>query len=146
MNSLFKEEDIVSTYTSQQAIEDGFLFDLDLLINKHYFPVKTPPLKYVTTNLLQKGYWTTRCKQGPQCATCEVWIKHSGDKLSCLEPTLNIPNILDLITQALQIFNRKPEDDYFVSGKIELPSGEKQEIFIAQNETGRYTIMLPEDN
>jgi len=58
---------------------------------------------------------------------------------------VNIPNITDLIVQAAQIFKRKPDDDYFVSGSIELPSGERQKIFIAQNETGRYTAMLPED-
>jgi hypothetical protein len=46
---------------------------------------------------------------------------------------------------ALRIFNKKPQDDYFVSGRIELPSGKKQKVYLAQNETGRYTLMLPED-
>jgi hypothetical protein len=35
--------------------------------------------------------------------------------------------------------------DTFYDGEIELPFGNKQKIFIALNETGRYTIMKPED-
>jgi hypothetical protein len=46
---------------------------------------------------------------------------------------------------ANKIFNKMPRGDSFASGKIELPSGAKQEIYIAQNETGRFTIMLPQD-
>jgi hypothetical protein len=46
---------------------------------------------------------------------------------------------------ANKIFNKMPKGDSFASGKIELPNGAKQEIYIAQNETGRYTIMLPQD-
>jgi hypothetical protein len=109
----------VSVYTSDQATEDGILFDLDLMqqCRTRGYP---SPLKYVTTNLLSKGYWNEN-------------------------ETLNIPNIIDLITQALRIFDKKPKDDWFVSGMIELPSGAKQKIFIAQNETGRFTAMLPED-
>jgi hypothetical protein len=60
-------------------------------------------------------------------------------------PTVNIPNVIDLIMGALMIYCRKSADDYFASGQIELPTGKKQTIYIAQNETGAYTIMLPED-
>jgi hypothetical protein len=54
-------------------------------------------------------------------------------------------NLKDLFNQAAGIFRKKPTDDYFASGRLELPNGQKQRIFIAQNETGRYTAMLPED-
>jgi len=149
--SFFEQKDVIFTYTSKQAEEDGILFDLDTLlsgkIHTNFF------LKYITTGLLSKGYWNYSCKnavrrgeQGktPRCQTCDTFL-HSNGKISCLQPTINIPNLTDLITQATQIFKRKPDDDYFVSGSIELPSGERQKIFIAQNETGRYTAMLPED-
>lgn len=144
----------ISTYTSKQAIEDGFLFDIDILIQNKHIPVNTCPIKYMTAGLLEKGYRNNRCVHGvnegslgiaDRCGYCEKWLNSEGkDKLDCIEP-LNIPNILDLIVSALKIYAKKPKDDYFVSGRIELPNGSKQEIFIAQNETGRYTAMLPED-
>jgi len=77
-------------------------------------------LKYVTSGLLAKGYWNT-------------------------DKTLNVPNLLDLLRQLGRIFTKKAADNYFASGVIELPSGQKQRIFIAQNETGRFTAMLPEE-
>jgi hypothetical protein len=111
----------ISVYTSEQAIEDGYLLDLDLF---KYWPIngnfETRPLKYVTTGLLAKGYWNS-------------------------DRTLNNPNMQDLIAQSLRVFAKMRKGDYFVSGRIELPSGSKQKIFIAQNETGRFTVMLPED-
>ena len=148
--SFFEDADIIYTYTSNQAEEDGVLFDLDKLLPKvhpNFF------LKYITAGLLAKGYWNDRCKHGvkdgdqgknPRCKTCDVFLNCTG-ALSCLPSSLNIPNIADLINQAAQIFQRKDPEDHFASGTIELPSGEKQKIFIAQNETGRYTAMLPED-
>jgi hypothetical protein len=65
--------------------------------------------------------------------------------------TFNVPNLMDLIAQARQIILRdEKRDDWFYSGRIELPSGKKQEIFICQNGTTlpnerNMTIMLPED-
>ncbi len=115
---VFSKEDLVSTYLSSEAVEDGFLFDLDLVVKQS--PLGKFVLQYITTNLLAKGYWNT-------------------------DRTINIPNLRDLLEQSLRVFRKKPSDDYFVSGVIELPSGIKQEIFIAQNESGRYTVMLPED-
>jgi hypothetical protein len=148
--SFFEHEDVIFTYTSQQAEEDGVLYDIDKLLPKihpRFF------LKYITAGLLAKGYWNDRCKHGvkngdqgknPRCKTCDIFLSSTG-KLSCLKPSVNIPNITDLLVQATQIFQRRAEGDYFVSGTIELPSGQKQKIFIAQNETGKFTIMLPED-
>jgi hypothetical protein len=121
---LFKIGDIVFVYTSQEAVEDGVLFDLDRVLTQN--PAKPFFLKYVTTNLLEKGYL-------------------NPPKEPDVESTLNIPNLKDLLNQATRIFRKKPADDYFASGRIELPDGQKQQIFIAQNETGRYTAMLPED-
>ncbi len=115
---IFSKEDLVSTYLSSEAVEDGFLFDLDLIVKQS--PLGKFVLQYITTNLLAKGYWNE-------------------------DQTINIPNLRDLIEQSLRILRKKPADDYFVSGVIELPSGSKQKIFIAQNESGRYTVMLPED-
>ena len=115
---IFSKEDLVSTYLSSEAVDDGFLFDLDLIVKQS--PIGKFVLQYITTNLLAKGYWNE-------------------------DQTINIPNLRDLIEQSLRVFRKKPADDYFVSGIIELPSGSKQKIFIAQNESGRYTVMLPED-
>ena len=115
---IFSKEDIVSTYLSSEAVEDGSLFDLDLVVKQSSLGKFV--FQYMTTNLLAKGYWNT-------------------------DQTINIPNLRDLIEQSLRVFRKKPSDDYFISGVIELPSGCKQKIFIAQNESGRYTVMLPED-
>ena len=115
---IFSKEDLVSTYLSGEAVEDGFLFDIDLVVKQS--PLGKFVLQYITTNLLAKGYWNT-------------------------DQTINIPNLRDLLEQSLRVFRKKPSDDYFVSGVIELPSGSKQKIFIAQNESSRYTVMLPED-
>ena len=115
---IFSKEDLVSTYLSSEAVEDGVLFDLDLMVKASSLGEFV--FQYITTNLLGKGYWNQ-------------------------DQTINIPNLRDLVEQSLRVFRKKPADDYFVSGIIELPSGSKQKIFIAQNESGRYTVMLPED-
>ena len=116
--TLFEQKDVICTYTSEQATEDSILFNLDqfpyVKINSNFF------LKYITSNLLSKGYQIDQHK-------------------------INIPNITDLIIQAAHIFQHKSDIDTFISGTIELPSGQKQRIFIAQNETGRFTVKLPED-
>jgi len=148
----------ISVYTSEQAEEDGFLFDVDQLIKAGKIkPVGLFPLKYITTGLLGCGYWKDRCDnavkldeagKNDRCQSCPTWhvfATTGHKKLPCTEQELSIPNLLDLISQALRIFAKKPKDDYFVSGRVELPSGKKQIIYIAQNETGRYTAMLPEE-
>jgi hypothetical protein len=117
-SEIFSKEDLISTYLSSEAVEDGFLFDLDLVVKQS--PLGKFVLQYITTNLLAKGYLNT-------------------------DQTINIPNLRDLLEQSLRVFRKKPSDDYFVSGVIELPSGSEQKIFIAQNESGRYIVMLPED-
>ena len=62
---------------------------------------------------------------------------------------ISVPNLLDLLNQALQIVRRETKNftvmDTFFCGPVELPDGEQQKIFICWNETGKFTIMLPED-
>ncbi len=112
----------IYTYSSNQAVDDGILFDItdiDPAWKKGLF-------NYVTTNLLSKGYTSDNAKM-----------------------PLNIPNLLDLLNQSIQIVKKAShnftEFDSFFSGDIELPNGDQQKILIVQNETGKFTIMLPED-
>lgn len=111
----------IFVYTSEQAAEDGVLFDVTTL-NPEW---KKGMFNYVTVNLLNCGYMN---KEGQ----------------------INIPNLLDLLNQAQQIVKKGlaglEVSDSFFSGSIELPNGNQQEIFIGENETGKLTIMLPEDN
>jgi len=112
-------EEIIYSYTSEQAEEDGVLFDVTKINPKWGKGL----FNYVTTNLLNKGYMP--------------------------DDQLSIPCILDLLNQALNIVKTKSKNfkefDTFFSGHVELPTGEKQQVFIEQNETGKFTIMLPED-
>ena len=120
---LFNDNDVIFKYTSQQAEEDGILLDVTRINpewNKGIF-------NYVTTNLLSRGYF------------------NKGETAE----TINIANLLDLLNQSLQIVRKESKNftqpDTFYSGMIELPSGDKQKIFIGINETGKFTVMLPED-
>ena len=113
---------IIAAYTIDQATADGCLFDIRAFNPKW----KKGLFSHITTNLMSKGYM---------------------DKET---DAINIPNLIDLLNQSFEIVRRKShnftEPDWFYTGKIELPSGEKQKIFIGQNELGRYTLMLPEDD
>lgn len=119
--TIFKEEDVISTYTEKQAEDDGILVNI-IKINKKW---EKGLFNYVTTNLMNKGYMDLKKEK------------------------LNIPCILDLLNCANYILKTKSNNfkdfDTFFSGRIELPNGQKQEIFICQNSTGKFTIMLPED-
>ena len=116
MDSIFTEDDIVSRYTDEGAIEDGILVKLE----RDGKPMSRY-IKLATTNLLE-----------------------SSDYME--DDQFNVPNILDLIKQCHWIMIRAKKWDWFYSGKIELPRGEKQEVFIEQNNSGGYTVMLPEDH
>ncbi|MEE9593746.1 MAG: hypothetical protein V3W28_09220 [Thermoplasmata archaeon] len=105
----------ISVYTTAQATEDGVLLSVAEM-NKDW---AQGPFSHITANLMAKGYY-------------EV---------------LGVPrlvNVMDLLNQALGIARGKPADRFY-SGQVELPDGLRQKVFIAQNETGKYTIMLPED-
>lgn len=118
---MFNDDDIVFRYTSEQAEEDGILFNVTRIkaVNKNGL------YNYVTTNLLQECGYMGKDDQ------------------------INIPNILDLLIQCDCIIRKasinSPLLDDLYTGKIELPNGQKQEIYIGINETGKFTIMLPED-
>lgn len=114
-------------YTSEEAEIDGILFDITRL-NSEW---KKGLFNYVTTNLLGKGYLET------------------GKTDKDFDYEIRISNILDLLNQSLQIVKKESKNfkefDTFFSGEIELPNGESQKVFIQQNETGKFTIMLPQD-
>ena len=109
----------IYTYTSDQATDDGILFDICKVNPKWQRGI----FSHVTVNLMTHGYYN--------------------------EDTVNLPNLLDLLNQSLAIVCRESNNftkhDWFFSGEIELPSGTKQQVFICQNETAKYTIMTPSD-
>ncbi len=113
--------EIISKYTSEEATEDGLLFAIET-VNKNW--AKNGLISHITTTLLTKGYMSTAS---------------TGAQL------ININKLVDLLNQAIQIVKRANRQDWFYNGRIELPNGDKQEIYIAQNEAGRFTLMLPED-
>lgn len=107
----------IYTYTSEQAIEDGILFKISDLK-----PFQNSIINIATTNLMNKGYWTQENNE----------IK------------INLSNLQDLLTQAIKHMTKTKQDSFY-NLKIELPSGQKQTVYVCQNETEKYTIMLPED-
>jgi len=118
---------IISSYTSEQAAEDGYLLDITT-IN----PVWDKGIfKYVTMTLMDEhGY-----------------VDGDGEG----ESTVNIPNLLDLLNQANEIVRKqshgfKDMKERLYTGLVELPSARRLRIYIEMNEHGKYTIMLPEDN
>jgi hypothetical protein len=116
--------DPISVYTSEQAEEDGILFNVTKL-NPAW---EKGLFNYVTMTLMALGY---------------------VDKDPEHEFTVNVPNVIDLLNQAREIVRKKTNNftdpEYFFEGTIELPSGKKQQVYIQQNETGKFTIMLPSD-
>lgn len=119
-NALFSEDDVISTYTIDQATEDGVLFDLRK-VNPQW---EKGMFSHITVSLFYSGY-------------------RNDDE------TVNIPNLLDLLNQSLAIVREKSDNftkaDWFFDGTIELPSGASQKVYIVQNETSKFTIMLPSD-
>ena len=110
----------IYTYTSDQATDDGILFDIRKVNPKWERGI----FSHVTVNLMAHGYFNA-------------------------DDTVNLPNLLDLLNQSLAIVRKESNNftkpDWFFSGEIELPSGKSQQVFICQNETGKYTIMTPSD-
>lgn len=124
----------VSVYTSEDAVEDGMLVN----VGKIKPEWSTGFVSHITVGLLDCGYYKTD-DQGKEY--------------------INLANCWELLIQAQQIVKSSHRgkwlidgaslalvSDWFYSGEIELPSGDKQEIFIEQNETGYYTLLLPEDH
>ena len=120
-DDFFTDIDVVSVHTSDEATEDGILVDITK-INPDW---EKGIFSHITVNLMSRcGYFNE-------------------------DRTLNIPNLLDLLNQSLAIVRKKSDNfqkhDWHFDGEIELPSGNKQQVFIQQNETGKFTILLPED-
>lgn len=114
--------DIIDVCHVDEMEEVGILFNIELL-NPEW---EKGPFNYVTMNLLKKHEY------------------FKGD-------TPNIPNIVDLLQQCYvflknKTLNFKREIDYFYVLEIELPSGQIQTVNLEFNETGKFTIMLPEDH
>ncbi|MCA9496604.1 MAG: hypothetical protein KC589_06675 [Nanoarchaeota archaeon] len=113
------DDSIFFKYTIEDAENDGVLFKI-FQVNPDW---ERGIFSHVTTNLLSYGY------------------EEGG--------IINLPNLIDLLNQSLEIVKKASKNfenyDYFFSGEIELPSGQKQKIFIQANEIGKFTIMLLED-
>ena len=103
-------------YSIEDAENDGVLFKVSDVWERGLF-------SHVTYNLMKLGYFV-------------------GEKV-------RIINLMDLMRQCLEIVRVKSQEfekfDYFFSGEVELPSGEKEKVFLVQNELGKFTVMLPED-
>lgn len=117
---MFDKSDLIFSYTDAMAVEDGMLVDLDQIFPRY----KDKSLfKYATANLMSKGY--------------------------IIRTDLKKAAIQDLMMQAQAIVKKQSDNyqdmDRLFKGTIELPSGEQEDIFIGQNESGRYTLMLCED-
>ena len=112
--------DLIFSYTIDQATSDGILFDIRT-VNPEW---ESGIFSHVITNLLSIGCFND-------------------------DPTVNVPNLLDLLNQPLDIVRQESKGftrhNWLFAGAIELPSGSRRKIFIVQNETRKYTLMLPRD-
>ena len=106
----------ISTYSSEQAVEDGVLFGITA-VNHSW---KESIFEYVTASLMAKGY--------------------EDDILNLAEL---LDQAMRIVANASNGFTDAKEIKY--CGNIELPNGGQQEIFIMMNEHGKYTLMLQED-
>ena len=119
--SLVDKMEVVYSYTSEEAEEDGVLVNL-FKINKKW---RTGLLKYATTNLM---------------ITCGYM---DGRKI-------NHPALCDLLNQIQDQIRRKTAnfkkfDSFFSCEGVEFPNGGIGTVFVGQNESGKFTLMLPED-
>ena len=113
---------VIFQYSSNQAEDDGVLVSVER-INSEW---GKGPINFITTNLLHQGGYIDE------------------------KNNINLPCLLDLLNQCLSILKTKTKNftemDWFFSGEIKLPSGSKQVVFIEENETGKFTAMLPIDH
>lgn len=113
------DDSIFFKYTIEDAESDGVLFKI-YQVNPDW---EKGIFSHVTSNLLSYGY------------------EENG--------IIKIPNLLDLLNQCANLVHKLSENyskyEPMFKGKIEFPSGEQKEIWICENEIGKFTIMLPED-
>ena len=126
-NNIFENADVISVYTSDEAVDDGILFDLrenQVFHNKLF--------NFATTNLLR------------EMNILQYSSKHNRD-------VIFTSMMIDLIEQAQKIVLRKIEEtldgeEHFYCGDVRKLNGERIKIFIEMNETGKFTLLLPEDH
>ena len=120
-NSLFKDAKIISTYTSIEALEDGCLFDITIIKKEQ----EKGLFNYITNNLLDN-----------------YGILITNEKM-------NIPGLMDLLNQSNQAIKRISKNytkfDHFFNFEVENVNGEKIKVYAVQNETGKFTLMIPGD-
>jgi len=113
--------EVVYSYTTKDAIEDGVLVDLR---NIGKIPVYLPVysgIRYATSALMAKGYM-------------------EGGKP-------NLPNLADLLVQVSLGIKKglaKGEDRLFEC-RVEFPNGDRDKVWAVLNEEGTLTLMLPSD-
>lgn len=107
---LFEDTDIVSSYTSEEAVEDGILASTDVM-----FPNQMKHIvSHITSNLIDTHEYKNAA---------------------------SIMDLCNFIGPKIMMSKDKEFFDTYVEG----PNGNKFKVFVQQNETGRYTVMLPED-
>ena len=118
-----KDFTVIFSSSDKKAARDGILFPLTAVDSAY----ATGPIKYVTTNLLEKlGYL------GPNA--------FGGLLIS--------PQVSQLFSAALEIFKKGEQTekgDYPYVGDVESPTG-THTVWISPNSTrGKHTLYLPED-
>lgn len=149
--------EVISMYTSEQAIEDGILFSLKEVLQPEVYEKSL--LQIVTTNLMSKGYFKYENKLVgyPILNTDGIPILDTEgneirilSKIRVMTNKPNVPNVFDLLNQVITIIKNKAESDGFIDTfyacEIELPSGEQTTVWVEANELGGMTILLPEDH
>ncbi len=123
-----KQEDFetISTYTSNNAEEDGILVRTSTLLPEAsgYAPHL---VSHITTNLL----------------TTQQYFERVGDRVDYRRA-----NIVDLLNQAgpkIRDATTNDPAEYFVSMNLEGPRGNTYNAFAVMNEYRRWTLMLPDD-
>jgi len=62
---------------------------------------------------------------------------------------MNIPGLMDLLNQSNQAIKRISKNytkfDHFFNFEVENVNGEKIKVYAVQNETGKFTLMIPGD-
>src|SRR5215467_13282738 len=122
----FEDAPIISQYTCSNAEDDGILVQTSTLLPEHN-GYKPHLVNYITTNLLDT----------------EGYFQRNGDKIDYKRA-----NIVDLLNQAGPKIKSALEanaEEWFVSMQLEGPNGQNYKAFAQQNETRRWTLMLPQD-
>ena len=113
IDDLFGDAEIISSYSTRQAVEDGVLFDVQELA-KLSPSIKwgEGPFQYVTSNLCYgKGY-----------------LKD--------DQPVQVANFIDLF-RTMGEHMKRTGPDHFYNKTIEFPDGTRGEVYAVQNESGR---------